>query len=111
MGHSVKRKEDPRFIRGAGEFIEDLVLPGMLWMDIVRSPYAHANIRSIDTSAHVYASIEVDFEAVVGQGDALGARPRADAELGVLALWKAGDDDEQTGPNRAGDAGKRVGKH
>ena len=40
MGHSVKRKEDPRFIRGAGEYIDDIVLPGMLWLDIVRSPYS-----------------------------------------------------------------------
>jgi len=50
MGHSVKRKEDPRFIRGVGEYIDDVVLPGMLWMDIVRSPYAHAKIKSIDAS-------------------------------------------------------------
>src|SRR5438445_9605570 len=50
MGHSVKRKEDPRFIRGAGKYIDDLVLPGMLWMDIVRSPYAHATIKGIDAS-------------------------------------------------------------
>src|SRR5580692_281127 len=50
MGHSVKRKEDPRFIRGKGEYIDDVVLPGMLWLDIVRSPYAHATIKSIDTA-------------------------------------------------------------
>jgi carbon-monoxide dehydrogenase large subunit len=50
MGHSVKRKEDPRFIRGAGEYIDDVNLPGQLWLDIVRSPYAHARIKSIDTS-------------------------------------------------------------
>jgi carbon-monoxide dehydrogenase large subunit len=50
MGHSVKRKEDPRFIRGQGEYIDDLVLPGMLWLDIVRSPYAHATIKGIDAS-------------------------------------------------------------
>ncbi len=50
MGHSVKRKEDPRFIRGAGEYIDDVNLPGQLWLDIVRSPYAHAKILSIDTS-------------------------------------------------------------
>src|SRR6187431_1246910 len=50
MGHSVKRKEDPRFIRGAGEYIDDVNLPGQLWLDIVRSPYAHATIKSIDTS-------------------------------------------------------------
>ena len=50
MGHSVKRKEDPRFIRGKGEYIEDVNLPGQLWLDIVRSPYAHARIKSIDAS-------------------------------------------------------------
>src|SRR5258705_5094481 len=49
-GHSVKRKEDPRFIRGAGEYIDDGVLPGQLWLDIVRSPYAHATIKGIDAS-------------------------------------------------------------
>ena len=50
MGHSVKRKEDPRFIRGKGEYIDDVNLPGQLWLDIVRSPYAHARIKSIDAS-------------------------------------------------------------
>jgi len=50
MGHSVKRKEDPRFIRGKGEYIDDVNLPGQLWLDIVRSPYAHATIKSIDAS-------------------------------------------------------------
>jgi carbon-monoxide dehydrogenase large subunit len=50
MGHSVKRKEDPRFIQGAGQYIDDLNLPGQLWLDIVRSPYAHARIKSIDSS-------------------------------------------------------------
>ena len=50
MGHSMKRKEDPRFIRGKGQYIEDVTLPNMVWMDIVRSPYAHATIKSIDAS-------------------------------------------------------------
>ncbi|HKE05043.1 MAG TPA: molybdopterin cofactor-binding domain-containing protein, partial [Blastocatellia bacterium] len=50
MGHSVKRKEDPRFIRGRGTYVDDIVLPDMLYLDIVRSPYAHATIKSIDTS-------------------------------------------------------------
>jgi len=51
MGHSVKRKEDPRLIRGKGTFIDDIKLPGMLYMDIVRSPYAHAKIVNINTEA------------------------------------------------------------
>ena len=38
MGHSMKRKEDPRFIRGKGHYVDDIKLPGMLYMDIVRSP-------------------------------------------------------------------------
>jgi carbon-monoxide dehydrogenase large subunit len=50
MGHSVRRKEDPRFIRGKGTYVDDLQLPGMLYLDIVRSPYAHARIKKIDTS-------------------------------------------------------------
>ena len=50
MGHSVKRKEDPRFLRGKGNYVDDIKLPGMLYMDIVRSPYAHANITKIDAS-------------------------------------------------------------
>ncbi|HTS79002.1 MAG TPA: aerobic carbon-monoxide dehydrogenase large subunit [Myxococcaceae bacterium] len=49
MGHSMKRKEDPRFIRGKGNYVDDISLPGMLWMDIVRSPFAHAKIKKIDT--------------------------------------------------------------
>jgi len=50
MGHSVKRKEDPRFIRGKGMYVDDIQLPGMLYLDIVRSPYAHANIKNIDAT-------------------------------------------------------------
>ena len=49
MGHSVKRKEDPRFIRGQGRYVDDIQLPGMLYLDIVRSPFAHARIKSINT--------------------------------------------------------------
>src|SRR4029078_341642 len=50
IGHSVRRKEDPRFLRGMGKYIDDVKLPGMLFMDIVRSPHAHARILSIDAS-------------------------------------------------------------
>ena len=42
LGHSVERKEDARFIRGKGNYVDDIVLPGMLHMEILRSPYAHA---------------------------------------------------------------------
>src|SRR3954467_4475510 len=46
----LKRKEDPRFIRGQGRYVDDVQLPGMLHSAILRSPVAHARIRSIDTS-------------------------------------------------------------
>jgi carbon-monoxide dehydrogenase large subunit len=49
MGHSMKRKEDPRFIRGQGRYVDDIKLPGMVHLDIVRSPYAHARITAIHT--------------------------------------------------------------
>ena len=46
----LKRKEDARFIRGQGNYLDDIRLPGMLHGAILRSPYAHATIVSIDTS-------------------------------------------------------------
>jgi carbon-monoxide dehydrogenase large subunit len=51
IGHSIKRREDDRFIRGAGTYVDDIILPGMLHMAILRSPVAHARIVSIDSSA------------------------------------------------------------
>ncbi len=47
----MHRKEDARFLRGQGHYVDDVRLPGMLESAILRSPYAHARIRSIDTSA------------------------------------------------------------
>ena len=50
IGKSIKRVEDKRFITGHGRYTDDIVLPGMTYAYILRSPYAHANIKSIDTS-------------------------------------------------------------
>jgi carbon-monoxide dehydrogenase large subunit len=50
VGHSVKRKEDDRFIRGRGNYVDDIRLPRMLHLMILRSPLAHARIVSIDVS-------------------------------------------------------------
>src|ERR671932_1306231 len=46
----LQRKEDPRFVRGRGRYVDDIVLPGMLHGAILRSPVAHARIVSIDTT-------------------------------------------------------------
>src|SRR5882757_2285851 len=51
IGARVKRKEDPRLITGTGNYVGDLKLPGMHHVAFVRSPYAHARIRGIDTKA------------------------------------------------------------
>ena len=50
MGCRRKRVEDIRFTQGKGQYVDDIKLPGMLFGDFVRSPYAHARIKSIDTS-------------------------------------------------------------
>ncbi|HEY1868974.1 MAG TPA: aerobic carbon-monoxide dehydrogenase large subunit [Candidatus Cybelea sp.] len=51
IGVSMKRKEDPRFIRGRGRYLDDIKLPGMVYLALVHSPYPHARIKSIDKSA------------------------------------------------------------
>jgi carbon-monoxide dehydrogenase large subunit len=65
----VPRKEDARFIRGKGTFIDDITLPGMLHGAILRSPLAHARIRSVDVSA---ARAHPMVEAVI-TGETLAA--------------------------------------
>src|SRR5437870_6930123 len=49
LGSAIKRREDPRLVTGQARFTDDIVLPGMVYMCVVRSPYAHARIRRIDT--------------------------------------------------------------
>src|SRR6267154_34094 len=50
IGQSVSRFEDPRLLRGGGRYVGDMVLPGMAFGYVLRSPHAHAKIRAIDTS-------------------------------------------------------------
>ena len=67
LGTSVKRVEDPRFITGAGNYVDDIKLASMAHMAILRSPYAHANIRSVDiTAAKAMPGVVGVFPAVVG---------------------------------------------
>ncbi len=51
VGRSIKRREDPKLITGKGSYIDDIKLAGMLHVALVRSPYAHATITSIDARA------------------------------------------------------------
>src|SRR5271165_5256048 len=50
-GASIKRSEDPRILTGAGRYVDDIKLPGMLHAAFVRSPLAHARVLSVDVSA------------------------------------------------------------
>src|SRR2546428_3598449 len=56
IGQSVRRVEDPRLLRGCGRYSDDVSLPHQAYAVVVRSPHAHAVIRSIDTSAARQAS-------------------------------------------------------
>src|SRR5262245_60925054 len=50
IGQSVSRFEDPRLLKGGGRYVGDMALPGMVSGYVLRSPHAHARIRSIDTA-------------------------------------------------------------
>src|SRR5262245_36556771 len=51
LGHGrMLRKEDPRFLRGLGRFLDDIQLPGMLHLAVLRSPMAHGRIGRVDIS-------------------------------------------------------------
>src|SRR4030088_2273337 len=50
IGQSVSRFEDPRLLKGGGRYVADMVLPGLVFGHVLRSPHAHARIRSIDVS-------------------------------------------------------------
>jgi aerobic carbon-monoxide dehydrogenase large subunit len=50
VGTSVERKEDTALLTGLAKFVDDMSLPGMVWMTVVRSPYAHARINSVDVA-------------------------------------------------------------
>src|SRR6202163_755929 len=51
IGQSVPRFEDLRLVRGGGRYVDDIVLPGLVFGQVLRSPHAHARIRSIEVRA------------------------------------------------------------
>ena len=73
----LKRKEDARFIRGQGNYLDDIKLPGMVHGALLRSPYAHARILSIDTVEGARAPERGRRRHRQGPRD---ARPRLDAD-------------------------------
>ena len=51
IGQSVERREDARFLTGRGQYTDDITLPGQSYGHFLRSPYAHARIKKLDTAA------------------------------------------------------------
>jgi carbon-monoxide dehydrogenase large subunit len=85
VGRSIKRREDRRLLMGQGQFVADLVLPRMLHAVLVRSPRAHARIRSVDLSRARAAPGVV--EALNG-GDLLQLLPPVpEGQISLPAKW------------------------
>src|SRR5439155_1427008 len=73
VGTPVERKEDTALLTGQAQFVDDMSVPGMVWMAVVRSPYAHAHIKSVDvTSALAHRSVIAAFsgEELAGEWQA-----------------------------------------
>ena len=66
VGQRIRRREDPRFLRGEGRYVDDLSLPGALHLTFVRSYMAHAKINGIDKSAAQDAGAQVFVAADTG---------------------------------------------
>src|SRR5436305_6093824 len=86
----LKRKEDPRFVRGKGNYVDDVRLPGMLYGAVLRSPLAHARVKSIDVSAaqqHPKVHAVITGKDLEGLGLAWAPTLSADVQA-VLAVDK-----------------------
>jgi carbon-monoxide dehydrogenase large subunit len=87
----MPRKEDARFIRGRGTYIDDVRLPGMLYGAMLRSPHAHARIRSVDVSAaQAHPKVRAVITGETLQGLGLDWMPTLSGDVqAVLATSKA----------------------
>jgi len=84
MGGTVRRREDPRLITGSATYVDDMSLPGMVYMTVLRSPYPHATILSIDSSE----ALAMPGVLTVITGD----------EVQHLVPPRQGDEDGESGP-------------
>src|SRR5215213_4992052 len=78
VGTSVPRKEDRPLVTGNGQFIDNINLAGQLWFVVVRSPYAHARITSVDlTKARALQGVQAAFSGADLAADWAGSLPCA----------------------------------
>ena len=121
IGAHVKRAEDPRFLTGRGQYLDDVRLPGLLHAVFVRSPRAHARVLDVDVSAARGASgIAAALTGRDLAGRAAPLAPRLEAEGFVPTAWPALADSRvrfageavavvaATTPYGAADGGERV---
>ncbi len=85
IGRPLRRREDLRFLRGEGRYIDDIVLPRMVYLAVVRSPVAHARLRSIDVTAARRARGVVAAVTARDLAGRLGALPFNTPEGGTVA--------------------------
>jgi carbon-monoxide dehydrogenase large subunit len=90
VGQPIKRREDPRLITGAGNFLDDVRLPGMVHAAVLRSPYAHARILSVETGEA--AAMPGVLGVFTGQ-DVAGLNP-------LPCAWQAGGVDNNVNTPR-----------
>ncbi|MBM3503533.1 MAG: xanthine dehydrogenase family protein molybdopterin-binding subunit [Alphaproteobacteria bacterium] len=108
IGAAVRRKEDQRFLTGAGNYVDDIARPGQTYACFVRSPHAHARIRSVDTKKAA---------AAAGVVAVFTGKDVADAKLGSLFCgWMVTDRHGQPmkttpHPVLAADTVRYVGDH
>ena len=84
IGTPVPRKEDPELLTGQAHYVDDLTVPGMIWMALVRSPYAHAQIKGVDVSKALAA------EGVVAAYS--GEDLAGDIAAGLPCAWPVTED-------------------
>ena len=93
VGQRIKRTEDPRLIQGLGHYVDDIKLPDTLHVAFLRSMYAHAKIKSIDTSeaSHAPGVVAVYTGKDVAGEDRSGALRGRAAGVEDPGLSSAGD--------------------
>lgn len=84
FGSGIKRREDPRLMTGKSRYTDDMSLPGMVYMAVVRSPYAHARIKGVDVAAATNATGVI--AVFTGQ----------DVEMNVPTAWLVPNSDLKT---------------
>jgi aerobic carbon-monoxide dehydrogenase large subunit len=95
IGQSVRRREDPRLLTGNGRYFDDLKLADQLFAAIVRSPYAHADIRGIDAAeALKMPGVHAVLTGEDYRADGLGSLTDPGAQGAIFRCYEEGNDQE-----------------